>query len=288
MSSYDRGIATEKVCPRAGYVRLMSKLGTVVVVRTSCKTWRCKSCRDRVQRAVKAKITYGILILGSCLFITLTLEAGRELDRSDMIQRDAIFVAKAWRALLSKLRRRQSNLPMAWFRVVELTKKGQPHLHLIVGGIGDRKVTCHRPRDPVCRYDCVQHEWAALWYSITGSYIVDVKPVMGAVGASVYLTNYMKKGMMHHDELEELGFVRRWSRSRNWPDGALALRGSVEDRWERSEFISGGLGASAQAEIEAVVSEGNFLLDIVGPRELLELYAGNRKKALLSQFRSVL
>jgi len=70
----------------------------------------------------------------------------------------------------------------------------------------------------VCGKNCLEHEWARLWYEVTGdSFVVDARQIAGADGAARYMTKYLVKGMMTWDELSELGFMRRWSTSRNWP-----------------------------------------------------------------------
>lgn len=57
------------------------------------------------------------------------------------------------------------------------------------------------------------------------SFIVDVVEVWSPRGLASYLEKYVTKGMYDRGELESMGFVRRWSRSRSWPSDSLTLGG---------------------------------------------------------------
>lgn len=108
--------------------------------------------------------------------------------------------------------------------------------------------------------DCLEHVTAKLWYEATGdSYVVDAREVMGARGAAVYLAKYLTKSAMSFDRLEDLGFKRRWSRSRNWPGGEkLQLRQTVEGGWAKIVW-SARNGSSDREEEWARRSEGHGL-----------------------------
>lgn len=104
---------------------------------------------------------------------------------------------------------------------------GQPHLHLIVSGLGNE-------------YASIAAGWSHLWLKATrDSYIVDVRPVWSSRGAARYLVKYLIKGMGQRMALESLGFVRRWSRSRGWPADRVRLRGTVEDGWRDVSWVPG-------------------------------------------------
>lgn len=243
-----KGIATSGVCPRAGYIRLTSKIGATVVVKSTCKTWGCKQCRERVKSRVLSMMSYGCLMLGECWLITVTYKT----DGCGSV-RNAASVAKDWAALLSRLRQSPDMKSVAWFRVVELTKLGQPHLHLIVGGIGNGP------------WKEIQRRWREYWLEITGdSYIVDVRPVLGAYGAAAYLGKYLVKGLMDREELESLGFKRRWSCSNNWPRADVVLQGTDQGRWARVQFIGGMEAGAEKLALEAEDSASSPLLDRVG------------------------
>lgn len=250
-----KGSASSSECPRAGYMRLKI-FDNVVTVPTSCKTWRCLSCRDRVKSYVRMRMEHGILILKDCLLITVTYAI-----REGVGKKDAVTVGKDWAECTRLLNNRWSLSPpsqspkMKWFRVPELTKKGQVHLHLIVGGIGER-VACCRPGTmgtcrhvksyawamEECRVDCLEHELAKVWYGVTGdSWVVDCRAVWSPAGASSYLFKYLNKGFDDREELEALGFKRRWSCSRDWPSPErmrFVVTGSKG--WQSTQFIKKG------------------------------------------------
>lgn len=243
---------------------MQSKTGREVTVASTCKTWGCLSCRDRVLNRLKKKIRYGISILGPCWFITLTYKQG------EGSQRDALSVAKDWKALLSRLQKIHLRYnQMAWIRVIEVTKKGQPHLHLIVGSLGEVSRTT------------LASDWKSAWWTTTGdSFIIDVRPVIGPSGAAKYLVKYLVKGVMHREALLDLGFNRRWSASRNWPKGEVKLRGSQEDRWGHVQFVG---REDLSQEVED--SKDDFLLERVGPELLVEWEQKDAKRASVATIR---
>lgn len=190
---------------------------------------------------VRDRMESGCLTDESYMLITFTYHMGYES------QRDAACVKEDWTALLRLWKRSCPNL--RWFKVVEATKKGQPHLHLLVSGIGDRVADCKHDRGEcrhprtarwawsVCRVNCLEHELSKYWNDITGdSWIVDARPGFGVRGASAYLTKYMAKGFEEFARLTELGFKRRYSTSRNWPrPDKLQLANTGREVWDNSK-----------------------------------------------------
>lgn len=230
------------------------------MVPARCKTWKCRSCRSAVLMAVKNRIEYGVLTLGRSYFITVTLRVGQ----GDGLK-DARYVGKAWARLLKKLREKSRYKTMAWFKVPELTKKKQPHLHLILGGIGNVNAACtpHTPSHSYSRRwrqkecECLEHEWSKIWQGITGSYVVDATLVKGAGSVAGYMVSeYLQKGMYDHDELEARGFIRRWSASVNWPGGSrIVLAQTAMGGWNYAQWIGGNTSRKGWAHDYAVSSE---------------------------------
>lgn len=221
-------------CPKAGFVLLYTG-GETFVRPTSCKTWGCTVCRKSLLSLVQGKMEYGCLTLEHSYFTTLTLRnAGPESLK------DAVFVRKVWERLLKSLK--AGPYPnLAWFKVIELTKKKQPHLHLLIGGIGELKAQCRIPDQKLRKQwmemtyqcPCVAHTIGRVWYELTGAYIIDCKKVYAARGIATYLGGYLTKGYDDRSELEARGFLRRYSTSRNWPGNKrVRLRGTVEERWD--------------------------------------------------------
>ncbi len=185
------------------------------VLGTVCKTWRCPTCRLKRHAMVKMRIVYGCTTLAASWFITLTYArdaAGNE---------DALSVGRDWYRFLRRLKTTNPNL--CWFRVIELTKKSQPHLHLIVGGLETANELT------------IERDFRDAWAMATRrrgavqSFIVKAIKVQSAHKAAGYMAKYMVKAFYDHRlQLEQMGFLRRFSRSRNWPSPApLHLEGLV-------------------------------------------------------------
>lgn len=264
-----RGSALTDLCPRSGFIRLWTVAGMQITVPTACKTWGCLSCRDRVKNRIARMIEYGCLILGSCWLITLTFR------KSESNPRTADSVNTAFRGLLSKLKKRPLFREMAWWKVIEATKKGQPHLHLVVGGISSSQTKRQ-----------IKNVISTAWYEMTGdSYIVDVTPVLGAKGAAAYLTKYLVKAMMSWDVLYQLGFRRRWSASNNWPRAVTEMAGTHDLRWVKSEFINGGTLEAKVARQEAESGTNSYLRDMVGDSVILDMAKRERRRGIASRLK---
>ncbi len=205
----------------------------------------------------KARVATGCSRLGACAFMTLTyVEGSARLRNADCVKTD-------WKALFRRFKLVAPDLlELKWLRVMELTKKGTPHHHVVVGTI-KQPARCW-PRDgfDVRRYrrrmdscECLAHAFAREWYTVTGdSYIVHGTPVTSAVGAGSYLAKYMTKEF-ENERASALGMVRRWSSSRGWPgSGRLRLLQTEKGGWDRTSF-----------------GYGHWDADLVGgPADLLE------------------
>jgi len=226
---------------------------------------------------------YGSLAVGKFFLITVTLEA------NGGIWKDARRVRVVWEQLIRYLKLRSPKL--TWFKVVELTKKGTPHLHLIVGGLGNRVASCFPKGEfkytlervhQVCKVDCLIHEWGKAWFGVTGdSFVVDAREGYSAARLANYLGKYLTKGFYHRAEMERMGFKRRWSCARNWPSPAkLQTRYGSERAWERVEIITGyGFRDWFKERMER--DKGSRDIEQVGDDLLLTLRGNKRKSAAL-------
>lgn len=269
------GAASSKLCPRAGYAKLYTKFGQELVVRTNCNTWRCLSCRDRVKNLVLMRIEYGCSILNPSWFITLTFRKTKGVP-----SRDAQYVARRWaRFWYLYLKSHKSQPP--WFRVIELTKQKQPHLHLVTGGLD------------LTTKESIRDEWATLWAQTVQDVRDDVFkatwvwPVLSAAKAAGYMAKYLLKNLQHREELEAKGFIRRWSRSRNWPSGPLALKGT-EDGWAHTKWEWKGGAFADQNALKADNSEGHPLLEHIGTDLAVELSARKAGQRASKQLESLM
>ncbi len=263
------GLSSSGSCPRGGLVCLVPGDGPRLFLKTTCKTWRCKGCRDRLLNLVKMRIVYGVELLKPTWFITLTFRTATLPESSLTDQttiRNAESVARVWSRFWSLYRRRHPKRSTPWFRVIELTKRGQPHLHLVVGGLGVNKLA-------------IEREWSFLWLQASkDSHIVWATECFGANGAAGYLTKYMVKAFGEREELLQLGFHRRWSRSRDWPGDKLRLTGTEQEVWHRVDWIH---KSHSQADMWAQWAEED--IDSPSPHLVrvgteMALYLDNRRR----------
>ena len=247
------GVANSSECYRPGKVWLVSNEGEYGWMPTTCKTWRCKGCRDRMISLFKARVEIGCSALGRCAFITGTYKADVRSPE------DAAYVRKDWKALWRRLPELKKSLK--WLRVMEVTVKGTPHWHLVAGPISHERIRCWTGhlvhRQYVRRWEsceCLAHEFSRAWYAVTGdSYIVHATPVLGGRGAGAYMAKYLVKTFGAEGRLKALGMRRRWSSSRGWPgSGRLRLEPSAVGGWYEKVFAYGHLSAG-------MVARGSFL-----------------------------
>lgn len=281
------GIATSSHCPRRGYVRLSTFDGRVVYLPTTCKTWGCKGCRDKLRSLFILRVNTGFSILGRCAFLTITyrVKAGTAL-------KDAESVRRHWAALLRAYRKYQPEIAaMKWLRVVELTQRGQPHLHLMIGPLGSLEARCWSYSGPIRTKEylknweecgCLSHVVSRLWYKITGdSWVVHAKQVDSSPGD--YMGKYLEKTFLSHGELARRGFKRRWSSSRGYPgSGRMRLLRTGTEGWQRVDHVS------ARVAKDLMDRNDPNLLIRVGNHEMVKLVAKGRKAGIVRKLKRLL
>lgn len=222
------GSALTSRCPKAGWVTLTHYDGRRLEMPTTCKTWRCVSCRDKVKSLFKLRVRTGCSSLGTSMLTTFTYKV--DYEKGPIVQ----YVKKDWREFWRRWSRENKRPP--WLRVTEMTKKGMPHHHVVMGQQEGQRVRCYGRDFDVRAFerkfdscDCASHSMARVWYAITGdSYIVHTMPVGGPKGAANYLSKYMMKTFTRSPDVGK----RRWSCSRDWPGtGRLRLTNTVRKNW---------------------------------------------------------
>ncbi len=193
----------------------------------------------------KAIVSTGVSNLGQCSFTTLTYQS------DGFREKGAGCVKKDWTALRRRLKQ---NAPwvseMKWLRVMELTKKGTPHHHLVMGPMPTKAtIRCWRRDQKIVaewylgRLDtcpCLSHTMSREWYAVTkDSWMVHTVPVTSSKGAGGYLAKYMRKEF-DGERAELLGMSRRWSTSKGWPsERRQRLQTSVSlEGWRRRDWKS--------------------------------------------------
>lgn len=240
------GAASLDTCPREGEIWLSTKAGRMVRMRTTCKTWRCRGCRDRLLSLFRLRVQNGVSALGPCALITTTYR----LEASG--PRPVQSVVRDWK---DYSRRFLASEGLKWLKVTELTRKGQPHHHLVAGPI-EGQVRCYgrdfnfrRYRERFDSCACLSHRAARAWQITTGdSWMVHAMPVVSAGGAASYLGKYMTKTFLTPYT------TRRYSTSRGWPgSGHLELKQTGNGGWAKQTFQYGRTGR-----------------EMGGPKDLLE------------------
>ena len=239
-----KGIKGED-CPRKGYSVLRRKFQNPLLIETRCKMKRCVPCGPAVRAHVALKAEIGSWIRGGSYFITITNKMGTGL------QKDAASVQEDWRRFLYLFKRKYPEMTekMHWMKVVELTKAGQPHLHVIVtglpGGIVDRCKGRKNEREWVVQGcwqrtgTCLLHAVAKTWLETTkgSSWVCDASKVRSASSAGNYVGKYITKAY-EGTELAKLGFKRVWSASQGFaPDLRVRLAGAVAGKWTKVEHF---------------------------------------------------
>lgn len=242
----------QELCPSRGYVRLYEDTGTgkngkrnhrrVGTMPTTCKTWSCRVCQKKLKAYFSQRVRHAVLTEPPCYFITVTF---RNWSKG---YRDARSAMESLTKLLRKVKERYP--AMFYVKVPELTKAGQPHFHLMIGGLGIRIDCCGRKQKGKHIHEfsfkwagrkcgCLEHELAFEWVDITmDSYRVQVDMVYNAKGAGNYLSKYFAKTFEDHKACEAAGFSRRYSFSRNYPKlDKLGLQGTREGAWSKVERI---------------------------------------------------
>lgn len=285
-----KGRAGEK-CPRRGYSVLHRRYAPPLLIETRCKQKRCVPCSPAVRSHVSLKAEIGCSIRPVSYFITLTRKTGIGL------QGDAASVQADWRGFLYRFKREYPEMTkdLEWMKVIELTQKGQPHLHLIMtgfrGGLVDR---CPGRKDERKWVEngcyekegtCVLHAVAKSWLATTGdSWVCDVGEVRSASRAGQYVAKYVAKSI-DDPRMEELGFKRTWSASHGYaPDLRVRLRGTVEGKWTKVEYYK---TATDQSRWLAR-SDGSRDLERVGHPLVMAKYEAREKKKKIDWIERIL
>lgn len=150
-----------------------------------CRTWGCPVCGPRRARRVKGHIIDVAKEHRLNRLMTLTMRVGSE-GRRDPTE----YLMSKWNAFRTRLRQRYPDMVYLWVR--EYTKRGYPHLHILVN-----------------KY--VPFEWLkGAWSQLGAGTFVNIKYVdMHRVVS--YLSKYLKKDILvlHHPRKSH-----RWGGSR--------------------------------------------------------------------------
>jgi hypothetical protein len=121
--------------------------------------------------------------------ITLTLRPDPNLTA-----REQLAVAnRSWSILWRRYRRKFGPRAVGYAKIVELTKAGTPHLHIIA-------------EMPFIHARALSADWQRL----TGAFIVDIRRVKSQRGVAIYLSSYLTKALAVPEGM------RKWSAARGF------------------------------------------------------------------------
>lgn len=134
-------------------------------------------------------------------FLTLTANPAVGSDPDERL----LMLARAWRIVVQRLRRRFPGQAVQYLAVVEATKRGEPHLHILL----------RSPWIP-------QSFLSACMAEIMDSPIVDIRQVRNQREVIRYVAKYITKAPHH------FGTCKRYWSSQGWELGADTREGRKE------------------------------------------------------------
>lgn len=178
-----------------------------------CKRYGCDDCLPIVRRELRRRIVAG----QPNKLVTLTLRR----EASGCPIEAAGRLMHWWDTLLKRIRRHFPNDDIQFLHVKEGTRKGWPHLHIVM-------------RMPSLDHTILR----AWWEEITSAFQIDIRAVKKVHGVAKYLAKYLTK------DLVKFGPYRVFSNSRRWELTSSKREKPVFDRGaERPTRIEGGVTA---------------------------------------------
>ena len=167
------------------YTLVKSKRSVVIATPLYCRSWGCDTCQPRRKRALKHDIMAG----NPDTFITLTVNPN--FGDSPLERRRAL--SDAWAVVVARIKRRYRLTALAYFVVVEATKSGEPHLHILL------------------RAKWIDQAWLSRQMdAIMSSPIVDVRRIRSKLMAARYIAKYVGK------QPGKFGTSKRYWQSRSY------------------------------------------------------------------------
>lgn len=149
-----------------------------------CRSWSCEYCRPMRRSQLLAKCAAG----EPSRLLTLTVNPSVGNDPEERL----LMLANAWRIIVKRLRRERGKGSVEYLAVVEYTKAGEPHLHILLR-------SGYVPQ-------AVLSEWMA---ELINAPIVDIRAIKNRKEVIRYVAKYVTKDI-------EAGANRK----RYWASGA--------------------------------------------------------------------
>lgn len=150
-----------------------------------CRSWGCEHCQPVRRRQLMAQASSGL----PERFITLTIDPAVGGDPESRLR----LLSHAWKVIIKRLRREHPSADIEYMAVVEATKNGEPHLHILAR----------------CPY--VPKKVLSNWMrELAHSPIVDIRKVTGVKQAVQYVAKYISKAPA------QFGAAKRYWQSRRY------------------------------------------------------------------------
>lgn len=159
--------------------------GKIQAVTLKCRSWGCELCQPDRKKQLIAQAQGG----KATLFITLTASPASGKDPASR----ARALAKAWPKVVKAAKKKWGYSEIPYLCVFEATKKGEPHLHILVR----------------CKW--ISQKWLSnIMRDLTKSPIVDVRAVKNQKLIARYLAKYVGK------EPHRFATCKRYWSTRSW------------------------------------------------------------------------
>lgn len=150
-----------------------------------CRSWRCEECQPTRRKGLIAEAASG----QPRTFLTLTLRADDPRSPSDRVK----ALSRAWRIIRQRLTRLTGNKPIEFLAVVEKTRRGTPHLHILA-------------RSPF-----ISQRWlSAACAELLDAPIVDIRRIDKHRAIAGYVAKYVGK------DPTKVGSAKRYWKSKNF------------------------------------------------------------------------
>jgi len=165
------------ICREWSLVNHEPQLSTAICLR--CRSWTCEHCRPERRSQLMAQAAAG----HPQRFITLTANPNSPGTPEEHLR----MLSHAWHTIAKRLRRKTPKKRIEYFVVVEATKRGEPHLHILFRG-------------PFVPYRDLSR-WMG---ELTGAPVVDIRKIKSQTEVVRYLAKYIGKNP------EQFGTAKRY------------------------------------------------------------------------------
>jgi len=180
-----------------------------------CRSWSCDYCRPLRRSQLLAKCAAG----EPTRLLTLTVNPSLGENRDER----TLMLANAWRIIVKRLRREAGQGSVEYLAVVEYTKAGEPHLHILL------------------RSKYIPQATLSAWMAeLIGAPIVDIRAIKNQKEVIRYVAKYVTKDFQAGEGRKRYWTSGSWEvKSRPRPEvGSLGQERWVIDRRGLAEIIS--------------------------------------------------